>query len=175
MNRLFSIPLLALLACSLVFAGCDSNDDEADSLIVGTWQALEASVNVNLGLGQVPVTVLDASNADQVVMTFGSDERYALQIDGDLELDVQGQTFTIPGGSQSGTYALLADDRIRFTTDGVTGSSELGYDFRGDNQLDLLVDNSDEGHALIAFLLNLDADNPFLDAVAGGTLSLSRR
>lgn len=158
---------------SLVFVGCDSNEDDAENLIVGTWEALEASVNTIVP--GVDVTVLDASNADQVTMTFGSDGRYTLTVEDDLVIDVQGQTLAIPGGSQGGTYALLDDDRIRFTSDDVAGSSELDYDFRGDNQLDLIIDNSDEGRAIIALLLNLEADNPLLDAVAGGTLSLSRR
>ena len=176
MNRLLHITLLPLLAIAL-FAGCDSNGDETpdSERIVGTWEASEARVNTPVP--GVHITVLDASNADQVTLAFREDGRYTLAVEGTLEIEVPqvGETITIPGGSQSGTYTLVENGRIRFTTDGVTGSIAIDFDFRGDNELNLSVENTEEGRQVIALILGLEADSPVLNLIAGGTLSLSRR
>ena len=174
MTRLFPITLL-LFAIAL-FAGCDSNDDETpdSERIVGTWQASEARVNTPVP--GVHITVLDASNADQVRLEFDEGDRYRLVVEGTLEIEVPqvGETITIPGGSQSGTYALVENGRIRFTTDGVTGAIAITYSFRGDNELNLSVENTEEGRQVIALILGLEAGSPVLDLIAGGTLSLRR-
>jgi hypothetical protein len=176
LNRLLYIALLPLLAAALLFAGCDSNDDDTpdSERIVGTWQASEARVNTPVP--GVHISVLDASNADQVTLAFGADGRYALVVDGALEVEVPqvGQTITIPGGTREGTYALVQDQKVRFTTDGVTGSIAVDYGFRGANELNLTVENTEEGRQVIALILGLEADSPILNLIAGGTLSLRR-
>lgn len=175
LNRLLHIALLPLLAVALL-TGCDSNDDETpdSERIVGTWQASEARVNTPAP--GVHITILDASNADQVSLEFDEGDRYRMIVDGTLEIEVPqvNETITIQGGVRQGTYQLVADERIRFTTDGVTGSIAIDYDFRGDNELNLSVENTDEGRQVIALILGLDASSPVLDLIAGGTLSLRR-
>lgn len=175
MNRLLHIALLPLLAIAL-FAGCDANDDETpdSERIVGTWQASEARVNTPVP--GVHISVLDASSADQVRLEFDEGDHYRLIVDGTLEIEVPqvGETITIQGGTHTGTYQLVADERIRFTTDGVTGSIAIDYSFRGTNELNLSVENTEEGRQVIALILGLEADSPVLNLIAGGTLSLRR-
>lgn len=174
MKRFLLIALLPLLA--LAWAGCDSDDgdDTPDAeRIVGTWAAEEASLRGPLG---VRIPVLDASNADDVTLAFGADGRFELVAQGPFEVEIPqtSQTLTIEGGVVAGAYELVADEQIRFTPDDLGASAAIDYDLRGNDRLDLSVENNEQGRQVLAFLLGVEANSPLLDAVTGGTVTLRK-
>ena len=174
--------LIALLLPAAALFGCDSESDTpAAERIVGTWAVASANVDVVFipGAPATAVPVVDAN--DQVQVAF-ADGRYTLTVTGPISATVAGQPITLlPAGetaTATGGYDISEDGDIEFTPDVAenetpfTGSTT--YRFRGDDRLDFTVENTAEGRALIATLLGEEVPAVLLDAIAGGSATLSR-
>jgi hypothetical protein len=175
--------ILALLLPAVALFGCDTESDTpASERIVGTWNVTSANVEVrfNENLPSVTVPVIDAN--DQAQMRF-TDGRYRHDVTGPISATVAGQTLTLVPDGQSavatGDSTISEDGDVRFTPDPVVGEPAVTgastFRFSGDDRVNLSVENTDEGRALIASLLGNDPQLAFvLDAVAGGSASLQR-
>ena len=181
--------LIALVLPAVALFGCDAEEDArpAAERIVGAWDVASANVDVVFisGTPAVAVPVLDANDQARVTFSGDGDEGslYALTVTGplavsvprlgDLTLLADGQTATA-----AGSYALEGDDRVRFMPGlpggGAAVSGTATYRFRGDDRLDLSVANTAEGRALLATLLGPDVPEALLDALAGGSATLTR-
>lgn len=174
--------LLALLLPAVALLGCDTESDvPAAERFEGTWTVTSANVEVrfNESLPAVSVPVLDAN--DQARVTF-NDGRYQLTVTGPITATVLEQDVVIlPDGqdaSASGAYAVEGET-IRFTPDPVAGEPAVTgastFRFSGDDRVNLTVENTAEGRALIASLLGDDPQLALvLSALAGGSATLQR-
>ncbi len=148
-TRLLLLPLLALL----VFAACDSNDDEASDLdaLIGNHMA----VKIEDDAGDQTATFAQIVNAFTVVVR--ADETYSLNIDynalaeaagktdvalaGGYSVNQSAKTFTIRGIPIPGTtattsvsfdYEILPNNQVRFTTPAAPFNLILGTQYEGD-------------------------------------------
>ena len=182
LNRLPHIALLPLLAVALL-TGCDSNDDETpdSERIVGTWTATRANIDVDSGtpLGTISVPVLRTSDEGEVTMSFDAGGDFTFSVTGPINAEFFTEEVVIveEGFSETatGSYILQGDQQIRFGVDGTFDSAfNVAYDFDGDDEFDLSVENTEEGRAVLAFLLEGQVPQEVIDALAGGSITFER-
>lgn len=184
MKRL-ALTIALLLPAALV--GCDAEEDARPDAerIVGAWDVTSANVDVAVFGTTQPIPVLDGQDRARVNFSGDGDEGplYVLTVTGPIVVEVpnlgditvlpDGQTVTALGG-----YRLEGDGRVRFTPNPLGGEPSVSgvttYRFRGDDRLDLAVENTAEGRALITALLGESVPEELLELIAGGSATLTR-
>ncbi len=176
--RVLRLPTVGLIAIASVFmGGCDSaTTTMSDSaLIVGSWQGTDLNAKIIGGLS-VSIPSVDPSVAS---VTFGSGGSFSLLFD-----PADGSTLGIPNTSISvplpnqvsitGTYTISESAKtISVARPGIPAALELGYQFRGDNDLELIA-NSPDAFAELLGLASADAA-VVATVVTGGSIRFDRQ
>lgn len=183
MKRTSALLLFLLLGLAVAFVGCDTESDDTPDVdrIVGTWTATQANIEVDSGtpLGSISVPVLSASDEGEIEIVFDVDGGFTLTVTGPITAEFFTEEVVIveDGFSEtiSGSYDIVSDRQIRFgVEDAPDAAVNIDYDFDGDDEFDLSVENTEEGRAALAFLLEDQVPQEVIDAVEGGSITFER-
>jgi hypothetical protein len=185
MKRNAALLLFMLLALAVAFVGCDSEDDPADEDLVGTWDAASARVVVS----GISVPVYEAGDEGTLAITFAADNAFTFQAQGPIVIDssfpgvptaevlAEGEGATI-----GGTYSFAIGDGAvtfaptRIDDEPITGvpATAVPITFEDGDTIVLAVENTDEGRALLGFLLGGQVPQEIIDAIDGGEITFER-
>lgn len=155
------VPILLLLAVSLVATGCGSApaaDALTEAELHGEWEATQASVQLAGFAGFNVLGMLRGE--DRTGITFqpgGSFEAY-MEVEEPRSLGVPGVvSIPVTDGGFSGTYAILDETHMRFAADEEPVEAVIEYRYQanvgGMPQLVLHLRNAENSRAALAFLL----------------------
>jgi hypothetical protein len=186
MKRNAALILFLLLGLAVAFVGCDSEEtDPADQDLVGTWDAASARVIVS----GFSVPVYEAGDEGTLAVTFEADGSFAFVAEGPIVIDsslpgvpttqvlADGEGITI-----SGTYSFTAGDGAvtlaptRVDDEPITDvpATAVPVTFEDSDTVVLTVENTDEGRALLGFLLGGRVPQEIIDAIDGGEITFER-
>ena len=103
---------LALLACLVIYAGCDSNEElpgGAAEAFVGSWAFASASVTVTPGT-EIDVTERFVGGADSSAAVFREDGTFEMVVTGDAGRIENEGTYTVNEGAGTITFNAVGFD-----------------------------------------------------------------
>ncbi len=176
MQRILILSILLVFACSLAACDTSTTTTRPDSeRIVGSWEGTDLNARIIGGLS-VSIPGTDPSAAS---VTFGSGAAFSFLFDpadGSM-LGIPQTTVSVPLPDQvsiTGTYTLdESEETISVARPGIPAALELGYNFRGDDDLELIAETPDA----FADLLGLASEDAALIAtvVTGGSIRFDRQ
>ena len=176
MHRILILSILLVFACSLSACDTATTSGQTDAeRIVGSWEGTDLNARIIGGLS-VSIPGTDPSAAS---VTFGSGDAFSFLFDpadGSM-LGIPQTTVSVPLPDQvsiTGTYTLdESEETISVARPGIPAALELGYNFRGDDDLELIAETPDA----FADLLGLASEDAALIAtvVTGGSIRFDRQ
>lgn len=184
MKRNLALISFLLLGLAVAFVGCDSTEEErTNENIVGTWNATSASVI----LSGVSVPVFEAGESGELSITFEADNAFTFVAAGPIEIDNPiGESVVVlaegEGATITGTYAFTAGaGAVTFTPTEVDGepigdavTALVPVEFEDDDTVVLRVENTEEGRAILTWLLGDRVPQEIIDNIDGGEVTFRR-
>ena len=186
MKRNLALISFLLLGLAVAFVGCDSNEgDPVVENLVGTWD----TENANVIVSGVPIPVYEAGDEGTLAITFRSDDTFTFVAEGPIEgsspipgvpaveilaegegATVEGEyTFSAGSGSVTFTPTEVDDQPISEVP-----TLPVPLTFESENEVVLEVENTDEGRALLGFLLGDRVPQEIIDSIDGGSVTFRR-
>ncbi len=180
MHRFYThiVLLSTFVVTSVLAVGCDSSTTtRADAeLIIGSW--IGSSLNVDL-LGPLPSVAIPNVDPSVASVAFGPGSAFSLAFDPEdnATLGIPNTGVNVPLPDQvtlMGTFTLNeAAKTISLARSGIPAALLLDYEFRGDNDLELIA-NTPEEFADLLGLASSDAA-ALASVIDGGSIRFDRQ